>query len=67
MTESEIKHEYIELFGFAMYPNIKNGIDSEGWYSNERNGEWLSLTPDKIQKLDFRNGNTEFRPITLRP
>ena len=61
-----IKEAYIELFGESIYLQIAKGIDSSGWYSNERNDAWLPLQNQRIMdKLDFKSGNAELRPKSL--
>lgn len=44
---------------------IEKGVDSEGWYSNQRNDQWLPLQGDDMKLYDFRNDNTEVRPKSL--
>lgn len=44
---------------------IEKGINSEGWYSNERNDQWLPLQSSDMHLYDFRNDNTEVRPKSL--
>lgn len=61
-----IKEKYIEILGTVIWPQIEKAIDNEGWYSNERNDQWLPIAPHNIHKFDYRNENTEIRPIALR-
>jgi hypothetical protein len=40
-------------------------IDDDGWYSSEKNDQWLPLQPNQLPLLDFRNGNRDFIPKVL--
>lgn len=47
------------------FSQVEKGIDEEGWYSNERNGDWLPHFGFISGMVDFRLNNTEIRPKSL--
>jgi len=61
----EIYDAYVELFGKITYPHIDKAIDADGWYSSEKNDQWLVVQPHLIKHLDFRNDNKDLRPKAL--
>lgn len=65
MDNELIKEAYIKIFGEVIFHHIKKGIDEHGWYSNERNDQWLPVGPDTLHKLDFSVDKKELRPKSL--
>jgi hypothetical protein len=47
------------------YSLIEKGIDHDGWYSNQRNGEWFPLMGQDMNLYDFKNDKTEVRPKSI--
>lgn len=65
MKEQEIENVYSTIFSNMYFTEYQKGIDSYGWYYNERNDKWLPLLPHQMVLFDFRNNNTELRPKSL--
>jgi len=65
VDKEKIISAYSTIFKHIYFTQIEKGIDSNGWYSNERNDGWLPLQQHEINQLDFRNNNREFRPKSL--
>jgi len=61
----EFIKEHWEKVLRVKYHLVEAGIDHDGWYSNQRNGEWLPLAGTDMHLYDFKNNNTEVRPKSL--
>lgn len=63
--DEKIINAYSTIFKNMYFTDYQKGIDTDGWYSNERNDKWLPILPHQIPLFEFRNGNKELRPKSL--